>query len=58
MTDQPALISDHEFEPWKYESGLVVCQHWDPEHPTRSICDRPEEEHIQIPEPAKDGGGS
>ena len=39
------LISDHEFEPWEYSSGLVVCQHFDPEHHTRGMCDRPEDEH-------------
>jgi hypothetical protein len=46
----PPPISDHEFEPWRYESGLVVCMYFDPQHPTRGICDRPEDEHA----PAED----
>jgi len=40
----PPLI-EHPFEPWRYESGKVVCMYYDPEHPTRGMCDRPESEH-------------
>lgn len=43
-------ITGHEFEPWRYESGTVVCMHYDPQHPTRGMCDRPESEHAQVPE--------
>ena len=39
----PPLITDHEFEPWEYTSGLVVCQYWDPQR--LRMCDRPESEH-------------
>jgi hypothetical protein len=37
------LITDHEFEPWEYSSGLVVCQYWDQRR--LRMCDRPESEH-------------
>jgi hypothetical protein len=47
-----ADLIEHEFEPWRYESGLVVCQHYDPEHPTRGMCDRPEDEHAPATLPA------
>lgn len=50
-------ITDHEFEPWRYESSLVVCMYFDPEHPTRGMCDRPESEHARVPEPVEDGSG-
>jgi hypothetical protein len=53
------LITDHDFDPWEYTSGLVVCKHWDPQHPLR-MCDRPEDEHA-LPEVGgdslKDGEG-
>jgi hypothetical protein len=45
----PSLITGHEFEPWRYESGKVICQYWDPAHPTRGICDRPKSEHARVP---------
>jgi hypothetical protein len=55
----PSLI-EHEFEPWEWSDGTVVCKYWDPEHPTRSICDRPESEHASAQvggEPVEDGQG-
>jgi hypothetical protein len=52
----PSLIDDHEFEPWRYASGLVVCMYFDSEHPTRGMCDRPAEEHARVPEGSEVGG--
>ena len=50
-SDEPRpQITDHEFEPWRYASGMVVCMHFDPQHPTRGMCDRPAAEHAQVPE--------
>jgi hypothetical protein len=54
------LISEHEFEPWEWSNGEVVCQYFDPERPTRGTCDRPRKEHA-LPEvsgePLEDGEG-
>jgi len=44
------LITGHEFEPWRYDSGLVICMYFDPEHPTRGMCDRPAAEHARVPD--------
>ena len=48
----PSLITDHEFELWRYDSGLEVCQYYDPEHPTRGMCERSKEEHARVAEGA------
>jgi len=52
MSDQPGLISDHVFDPWRYDSGKVVCMHFDPQHPTRGMCERAEAEHVLAEEKA------
>ena len=39
------LITDHEFDPWEYDSGKVVCMNFDAQHPTRGMCERAEAEH-------------
>jgi hypothetical protein len=38
----PSLI-EHEFEPWEYSNGQVICIHWDPLR--LRLCERPEVEH-------------
>jgi len=43
---RPPRITDHEFDPWRYDSGKVVCMHFDPQHPTRGMCERAEAEHV------------
>jgi hypothetical protein len=53
----PSLI-EHEFEPWTYSNGTVVCIYWDPIR--RRTCDRPESEHASAQvggEPVEDGEG-
>jgi hypothetical protein len=53
-----APITGHEFEPWEYSNGTVVCIYWDPIR--RRTCDRPRAEHA-LPqvggEPVEDGEG-
>jgi hypothetical protein len=41
----PDLIADHAFDPWEFNSGLVICIHWN----GLRLCERPPEEHARGP---------